>query len=71
MTKELSQMQLALDIIPVSKWSNYFVYPTTGAIRQWIFRDTNNFNNVVIRKVGARKCIKISALSQWIEDTNK
>ena len=63
--------QMDLDIIPVSKWNTYFEYPTTGAIRQWIFRNTNNFNNIVIRKVGNRNCIKISAFKQWIEDTNR
>lgn len=60
-----------LDIVPVSKWNDYVPYPTVGAIRQWIFRNTKGFNDIVIRKVGNRNCIKISAFKQWIDDTNK
>lgn len=69
MASALSQMDL--DIIPVSKWNNYFEYPTSNAIRQWMFRNTKGFNDIVLRKVGNRNCVKISAFKQWIDDTNK
>lgn len=67
----LINMQNKLDIIPVSKWNKHFEYPTVGAIRQWMFKNTKKFNELVVRTVGTRKYIKISAFQQWVEETNK
>ena len=60
-----------LDIIPVSKWKEYFKFPTEGAIRQYIFNNTNNFKSVVLRVINGRQYVKVSAFNQWVEDTNK
>ena len=71
MVESLSPYQLDLDVLPVSLCDKYFVYPSSNTVRQWMFRNEKNFNEVVVRIVGKRKCIKISAMNQWIEDTNK
>lgn len=60
-----------LDIIPVSKWNEHFKYPTVGAMRQYIFNNTNNFKSAVLRIIDGRQYIKVSAFNQWVEDINK
>lgn len=69
MVNSISQMEL--DLVPVSKWNEHFLYPTVAAIRQWMFRNTKEFNNIVVRKIGNRNYIKVSAFNQWVEDINK
>ena len=59
------------DLIPVSKWNEHFTYPSVGAIRQLIFYNTNNFNNHVIRKLGNRLYIKVSAFNEWVENNKE
>lgn len=56
------------EIIPLSKFNDYFPYPTIGALRQYNFYgDKNGFNKVVVR-IGKRVYIKISAFKEWIEE---
>lgn len=57
-----------LNLVPVSKFNNYYMYPTLGSIRQLIFSNKNGFRDVVIRCIGKRLYIKLDALSQWVED---
>ena len=45
---------LQTDLIPVSKWNEYYEYPTVGAIRQLIFYNTDDFETKVVRKIGKR-----------------
>lgn len=59
------------DLVPVSKWNEYYPFPTVGALRQFIFyADKYNFKKV-IRKIGNRMYIKASAFFDWVEETNK
>jgi len=67
MSKQTLNMQL--DLIPLSKWNDYFDFPTTGALRQLVFYNTNNFANKVIRKIGKRLYIKISEFDAWVESS--
>lgn len=60
-----------LEFVPVSKWNEYFTYPSVGAIRQYIFYNTNGFNDYVLRHIGKRLYIKVSSFFEWIEQTNK
>ena len=57
-----------LDLIPLSKWNDHFEYPTTAALRQLVFYNTNDFANKVIRKIGKRIYIKVSAFFEWVEN---
>ena len=62
---------LTQELIPVSKWNEYYDFPTVGALRQLIFyKDKNGFNRV-IRIVGKRIYIKVSEFFKWVEDTNR
>ena len=55
-------------LIPLSKWNDHFEYPTTAALRQLVFYNTNDFANKVIRKIGKRIYIKVSAFFEWVEN---
>lgn len=59
------------DLIPVSRWNDYYEYPTYGALRQLIFYNTNGFVDEVLRYIGKRQYIKVSSFFEWVEKTNK
>ena len=59
------------ELIPLTKWNDYFDYPTVGTLRQLVyFEDTNGFSKV-IRRIGCRIYIKVSAFFEWVEETNR
>lgn len=60
-----------LDLIPVSKWNDYYQFPSVGAIRQLIFYNRNNFNSKVTRRIGKRIYIKVSNFLEWIENNKE
>ena len=55
------------DLIPISKWNDFYQFPSIGAIRQYRFYNTNNFNDCVVKRIGKRLYIKVSAFNEWIE----
>ena len=59
-----------LDLIPLSKFGDYYDYPSVNSLRQLLFYNTNGFADKVIRRLGKRIYIKVSALLEWIEETN-
>lgn len=67
----MSKIEIFPEFVPLSKFNDYFEYPSVNCIRQLRFYNTDGFNDQVIRKVGKRLYIKIQALLDWIEDTNK
>lgn len=60
---------LALDLVPLSKFNDFFAYPLISNLRYFHFYNTYGFSDKVIRTVGKRLYIKISALQEWIEET--
>ena len=60
-----------LDLVPLSKFNDFFDYPTVGSLRQLNFYNTDGFADKVIRKIGKRLYIKISAFKEWVEFQNK
>lgn len=58
-----------MDLVPLSRFQDYYDFPSTGALRQLQFHNTHGFADKVIRKVGKRIYVKISALEAWIEET--
>ncbi len=59
-----------MDVVPLSKFNQYFDFPSVGALRQLQFYNTYGFTDKVIRRIGKRIYVKISALQEWIEETN-
>lgn len=70
MTTQTQKDILALDLVPLSRFNDYFSFPLVSNLRYFQFHNTNGFSNKVIRLVGKRLYIKISALKEWIEETN-
>lgn len=54
-------------LIPLSKWNNYYDYPTVLAIRQLVFYNKSNFVETVIRRIGNRMYINVDAFFEWVE----
>ena len=54
------------DLIPLSEWNKHFRYPSVNALRQYRFYGAKNGFDKVIRRVGKRIYISISALNEWI-----
>ena len=69
--KSTKENLLNEDYIPVAKWNHYRNYPSVGAIRQYMFKNTNDFNKLVIRKIAKKYYIKVSAFDEWVESNNK
>lgn len=59
-----------LDLVPLSRYNDFYPYPSVGALRQLLFYNTNGFADKVIRRIGKRLYIKISAFKAWVEETN-
>ena len=62
--------QMALGLIPLSKWNEYYDYPTNNALKQLVFKNTNGFNDV-IRYIGKRRYIHVADFQKWVEISNK
>lgn len=66
-----SKQKTQQELIPLTKWNDYYDYPTVGSLRQLVyFGDTNGFSKV-IRRIGCRIYIKVSAFFDWVEETNR
>lgn len=57
-------------LIPVSKWSQYHVWPPIGGLRHLIFYAENNGFCQVIRRVGRRILIDEQSFFKWVEQKN-
>ena len=60
-------------LIELSKWNKFYPYPTVGALRQYKFYNTDNFEEVLefggIN--GGRVLINESKLFEWLENRKK
>ena len=65
--KENSQEELIL----VTDWEKYYSYPKLGTLRALIFNADKNGFNKVIRRIGGRILIKVSAYFDWVEEQNQ
>lgn len=66
-TKQKTQQEL----IPLTKWNDYYDYPTVGSLRQLVYFEATNGFSKVIRRIGCRIYIKVSAFFDWVEETNR
>ena len=71
MTQDESTQTVTPELIPVSKFNDFIPYPSTGALRQLIFYNTDNFADKVVKKIGKRIYISVSDFYAWVKDTNK
>lgn len=59
------------ELIPLTKWNDYFDYPTIGTLRQLVYFEATNGFSKVIRRIGSRIYLKVSAFFEWVEETNR
>lgn len=70
MTTQTHKDILALDLVPLSRFNDYFEFPLLSNLRYYHFHNTYGFSDKVIRTIGKRLYIKISALKDWVEESN-
>ena len=56
------------DLIPLSKFNEYFKYPSVGALRQYNFNAHRNGFDKVIRRIGCRLYIFMPAFKEWVDN---
>ena len=61
MTKKTDLQPTAklMDLVPLSRFNDYYDFPSTSAMRNLQFMNTYGFADKVIRKVGKRIYVKI------------
>ena len=69
-TKKVVNVPSNQELIPLSKWNDYYDYPTVGTLRQMVFNEPKGFKKV-LRRLGNRIYIKASAFFEWVEETNR
>lgn len=57
-------------LIPVTKWNEYYDWPTVGGLRHLIFFAEQNGFTQCIRRVGRRVLINESEFFNWVEKNN-
>lgn len=71
MAENLSLSNNLPELIPVSRFNDFVPYPTVGAIRQYIFANTNGFKDKVIRFMGKRQFVKMSEFYKWADNSKE
>lgn len=57
-------------LILVTRWKDYYDYPSVNSLRWLIFNETANGFNKVVRRIGSRVLIKERAFFDWVEEQN-
>ncbi len=70
MIKNFVQQMNIPELIPVSKVNDYIPYPSSAAIRQYIFKNTNGFKDKVVRILGKRQYLKMSDFYAWVDSNS-
>ena len=58
-------------LIPVTRWNDYYPFPTIGSLRALVFNASKNGFNKVIRKIGGRIVLDERQFFLWVEETGK
>lgn len=66
-TKTINREELPT-LIPLSEWNKHVDYPKTTTLRRLVFKNVNNFNQKVIRKIETRLYIDVKAFYKWVEE---
>jgi len=57
-------------LIPITKWGNYYDYPSVSSLRWMVFNEKTNGFHTVVRRVGSRVMLKEKAFFEWVEKQN-
>lgn len=58
-------------LIPLSEWNKYIDFPKVGTLRRLTFKNTNDFNKKVVKRIETRMYIDVKAFYKWIEDNQE
>ena len=67
---ETKDKQQNLEMIPLSKWNEFYPYPKVGTLRQLLFYNTNGFEKVICRIGKSRIYIKVAEFWEWAKKGN-
>jgi len=70
MSEFLTSQRTMPEIVPVSRLGDYLKYPSTNAVRQYIFYNTNGFKDKVVKYLGKRQYLNMPAFFNWVEESN-
>lgn len=57
-------------LIPLSKWNDYYDFPSVGSLRQYVFHNTNSFVDKVVKRIGkGRLYIDVDAFFKWVNSS--
>ena len=59
------------ELIPLSKFNEFFEYPSVKALRQYRFYGNRNGFNNVLKYIGKRIYIDVKAYEKWINNNSK
>jgi hypothetical protein len=57
------------DLVPLTKWSEFFIDPSVGALRWMVFSNEEFKRRCVLRR-GRRILIDTAAYNQWLRETS-
>lgn len=66
----MQNQALLNDLIPLSKFNEYYKYPTANALRQMLFYGKNGVKKIQV-KIGKRIYISLSEFDKWIKEQNQ
>lgn len=58
------------DLIPLSKFNEFFPYPTVAALRQYYFYGHKNGFINVVKHIGKRIYIDLNAYRNWVNNNS-
>ena len=59
------------DLIPLSRWNDYYDFPSVNALRQLVFYNRNNFIDTVTRRIGKRIYISVPNFFTWVDSNGQ
>ena len=54
-------------LIPLSRWNDYYDFPSVGALRQLVFSNKNSFVDEVTRRICNRIYISVPDFFSWVD----
>lgn len=67
MQQVISEKKEQSKIIPLSKWNDFYDFPKVSTLRQLVFKNTDNFEKEVIRRIATRVYIDVEAFFNWVD----
>ena len=56
------------ELIPLSRWNDYFPHPSKNAMYQYNFYGHRNGFSKVVRRIGKRIYISVSDFFEWVNN---